>query len=162
MYYIMSEIFHQFKSYYNFRSMAKPKAVELQNVWNEKKVTATFSFFKLVLEFFITLIAPNRKRKTYASLVFQINLRPAMIFKLVEKFKTDEAVSIKCSCKSAFFSWLSLTVFSLKTIETTKFLVTVYFSKEKKMCTLLSTMQFRPKRCKNGFKWCVWITRKMN
>ena len=103
MYYIMSEIFHQFKSYYNFRSMAKPKAVELQNVWNEKKVTATFSFFKLVLEFFITLIAPNRKRKTYASLVFQINLRPAMIFKLVEKFKTDEAVSIKCSCKSAFF-----------------------------------------------------------
>ena len=54
MYYIMSEISHQFKSYYNFRSMAKPKAVELQNVWNEKKLTATFSFFKLVLEFFIT------------------------------------------------------------------------------------------------------------
>ena len=147
MYYIMSEIFHQFKSYYNFRSMAKPKAVELQNVWNEKKLTATFSFFKLVLEFFITndLLSYRSKQK-------KKNIhKSGLIFKLVEKFKTDEAVSIKCSFKSAFFPSLSLTVFSLKTIETTKFLVTVYFSKEKKVCTLLSTMQFRPKRCKNGF-----------
>ena len=147
MYYIMSEIFHQFKSYYNFRSMAKPKAVELQNVWNEKKLTVTFSFFKLVLEFFITndLLSYRSKQK-------KKNIhKSGLIFKLVEKFKTDEAVSIKCSFKSAFFPSLSLTVFSLKTIETTKFLVTVYFSKEKKVCTLLSTMQFRPKRCKNGF-----------
>ena len=158
MYYIMSEIFHQFKSYYNFRSMAKPKAVELQNVWNEKKLTVTFSFFKLVLEFFITndLLSYRFKQK-------KKNIhKSGLIFKLVEKFKTDEAVSIKCSFKSAFFPHYLSQFFSLKTIETTKFLVTVYFSKEKKMCTLLSTMQFRPKRCKNGFKWCVWITRKMN
>ena len=133
MYYIMSEIFHQFKSYYNFRSMAKPKAVELQNVWNEKKLTATFSFFKLVLEFFITndLLSYRSKQK-------KKNIhKSGLIFKLVEKFKTDEAVSIKCSFKSAFFPSLSLTVFSLKTIETTKFLVTVYFSKEKKSVHLI-------------------------
>ena len=133
MYYIMSEIFHQFKSYYNFRSMAKPKAVELQNVWNEKKLTVTFSFFKLVLEFFITndLLSYRFKQK-------KKNIhKSGLIFKLVEKFKTDEAVSIKCSFKSAFFPSLSLTVFSLKTIETTKFLVTVYFSKEKKNVHLI-------------------------
>ena len=158
MYYIMSEIFHQFKSCYNFRSMAKPKAVELQNVWNEKKLTATFSFFKLVLEFFITndLLSYRSKQK-------KKNIhKSGLIFKLVEKFKTDEAVSIKCSFKRAFFPSLSLTVFSLKTIETTKFLVTVYFSKEKKCAPYCRRCSFALKGVKMVFKWCVWITRKMN
>ena len=55
-----------------------------------------------------SLIAPNWEKEKHTQVWFfklkkKLNLRPAMIFKLVEKFKTDEAVSIKCSCKSAFF-----------------------------------------------------------
>ena len=147
MYYIMSEIFHQFKSYYNFRSMAKPKAVELQNVWNEKKLTVTFSFFKLVLEFFITndLLSYRFKQK-------KKNIhKSGLIFKLVEKFKTDEAVSIKCSFKSAFFSLIISHSFFSKNHWNDEILGYCLFFQRKKMCTLLSTMQFRPKRCKNGF-----------